>query len=73
MISNTELTQEPGAVAQSTLAACLTSTERNWSYSRRRRNAFDAWQEHVRRYASTVGTAFSAPPDRDLRRPIVAG
>jgi hypothetical protein len=43
-----------------------------YSYSRRRSNSFDAWQEHVRSSAS-AGSAFNARPDRDLRRAIVAG
>jgi hypothetical protein len=46
---------------------------RSYSYSRKRWNAFDAWQEHVRRSAAAVGTTFSERQDRDLRRAIVAG
>ena len=44
-----------------------------YSYSRRRWNGFDVWQEHIRRSAASVGNAFSARPDRDLRRAVVAG
>jgi hypothetical protein len=44
-----------------------------YSYSLKRWNAFDAWQEHIRRSASSVGSAFSARPDRDLRRVVIAG
>jgi hypothetical protein len=43
------------------------------SYSRKRWSAFDAWQEHVRKSADTVGVAFSERHDRDLRRVIVTG
>jgi len=43
------------------------------TYSRRRWNAFDAWQDHVRKSAATVGVAFSERHDRDLRRAIVTG
>ena len=44
-----------------------------YSYSLKRWNAFDAWQEHIRRSAASVGSAFTARPDRDLRRAVVAG
>jgi hypothetical protein len=73
MSSNIESTQDPITAEQSSVVARLTSAERNWSYSRKRWNAFDTWQEHVRRYAATVGTTFSARPDRDVRRTIIAG
>ena len=46
---------------------------RSYSYSRKRWNAFDAWQDHVRKSAATVGTAFSVRHDRDLRRAVVTG
>lgn len=46
---------------------------RSHSYSRKRWNAFDAWQEHVRKSAATVGSAFSGRHDRDLRRAVVTG
>jgi len=46
---------------------------RKYSYSRKRWSAFDAWQEHVRKSASSVGVAFSQRHDRDLRRAIVTG
>jgi hypothetical protein len=44
-----------------------------YSYSRKRWSAFEAWQEHVRKSAASVGTAFSPRADRDLRRVVVAG
>jgi hypothetical protein len=52
-----------------------------YSYSRKRWNAFDTWQEHVRKsahaahaaHASHAGVAFSGRHDRDLRRAIVTG
>ena len=50
-----------------------TISGRNYSYSRKRWNAFDTWQEHIRKSAATVGVAFSTRQDRDMRRPIVAG
>lgn len=43
------------------------------SYSRRAWNAFDAWQEHVRKSAVNIGVAFPTRPDRDLRRATVPG
>jgi hypothetical protein len=46
---------------------------RSYSYSRRRWNAFEAWQEHVRKSAGSVGKAFSDRHDRDLRRAVIAG
>ena len=48
------------------------ATRRN-SYSRRRWNAFDVWQDHVRKSAAAVGVAFSPRQDRDMRRAIVTG
>jgi len=48
-------------------------TGSKYSYSLRRWNAFDAWQEHIRKSAVCVGSAFTARPDRDLRRAVVAG
>jgi len=71
MSSNTGIPQETPIAQQPT--ARLTSTQRSWSYSHKRWNAFDAWQEHVRKYATTVGTAFSTRQDRDLRRTTIAG
>jgi hypothetical protein len=45
----------------------------NYSYSRKRWSAFDAWQEHVRKSSASADSALSARPDRDLRRAIVGG
>jgi hypothetical protein len=61
-----------------TLHGELTATQaapaaRKYSYSRKRWSAFDAWQEHIRKSASSVGVAFSQRPDRDLRRAVVTG
>jgi hypothetical protein len=50
-----------------------TLANRKNSYSRKRWNAFDAWQDHVRKSAASVGVAFSERHDRDLRRSIVTG
>ena len=54
-------------------AAAQGARVRSYSYSRKRWNAFDAWQDHVRKSAATVGTAFSVRHDRDLRRAVIAG
>ncbi len=48
-------------------------TGSRYSYSLKRWNPFDAWQEQVRQSAASVGNAFAARPDRDLRRAVVAG
>ena len=50
-----------------------TLASRKNSYSRKRRSTFDAWQEHVRKSAASVGVAFAARHDRDLRRAIISG
>jgi hypothetical protein len=49
------------------------AAEPNYSYSRKRWSVFDAWQEHVRKSAASIDSAFSARPDRDLRRATVPG
>jgi hypothetical protein len=73
MSSNTETLYGTAATSDSSLSA------RKHSYSRRRWSAFDAWQEHVRKSAATVGVAFADRHDRhdrhdrDLRRAIVTG
>lgn len=71
MSSNSETLQD-------TLAAAQPAASVRKTYSRKRWNAFDTWQEHVRRSAATVsattvGTAFARRNDRDLRRVTVAG
>ena len=54
-------------------AALIKTVGSKYSYSRKRRDGFDAWQEHIRRSAAPVDSAFSAHRDRDLRRAVVAG
>jgi hypothetical protein len=68
MSSNSETAQ--GAAAMQPSPSVRTN-----SYSRKRWNAFDAWQEHVRKSASAShgAVAFSERHDRDLRRAIVTG
>jgi hypothetical protein len=56
-----------------TATAHSTPASRKNSYSRKRWNAFDAWQDHVRKSAASVGVAFSERHDRDLRRAIITG
>jgi hypothetical protein len=61
-----------------TLAAAHSAPSVRKTYSRKRWNAFDTWQEHVRKSAATVsattvGAAFAQRHDRDLRRVIVGG
>jgi hypothetical protein len=58
---------------QGTPAAEPASLARRNSYSRKRWSAFDAWQEHVRKSAASVGVAFTERHDRDLRRVTVTG
>jgi hypothetical protein len=63
---------------QDTLAAAQPAASVRKTYSRKRWNAFDTWQEHVRKSAATVsattvGAAFAQRHDRDLRRVIVGG
>jgi hypothetical protein len=61
MSSNPKVSTSPG------------TTGSKYSYSLKRWNGFDAWQEHIRKSAVSVGSAFTARPDRDLRRAVVAG
>ena len=56
-----------------TLPTSFETTGSKYSYSLKRWNAFDAWQEHIRKSAAPMGSAFTARPDRDLRRAVVAG
>ena len=63
---------------QYTAAAQPAPSVRKNSYSRKPWNAFDAWQEHVRKSAGATdashgGVAFAERHDRDLRRPVVTG
>lgn len=55
------------------LPTAFKATRSKYSYSLKRWNPFDAWQEHIRKSAVSVGSAFGARPDRDLRRAVVAG
>lgn len=68
MSIKTETLEGTAAVAAST-----TLSPRRYSYSRRRWNGFDTWQEHVRRSADVTGVTFAHRHDRDLRRAIIAG
>lgn len=54
-------------------ASAFRPTASKYSYSLKRWNPFDAWQEHIRKSADSVGNAFGARPDRDLRRAVIAG
>jgi hypothetical protein len=67
MSSNSDASPTSFVTAQSTTAGP------NYSYSRKRWSPFDAWQEHVRKSSASLDRAFSARPDRDLRRAVVAG
>ena len=60
---------------QASLAAALINAARSrYSYSRRRWDAFDAWQKHIRNSAAAVaGSTLSVSRDRDLRRTVIAG
>ena len=44
-----------------------------YSYSRKRWDAFSAWQEHIRKLAGSIGSVPFASRDRDLRRTVVPG
>jgi hypothetical protein len=67
MSYNSETPRTTAAAEHSTPAG------RRNSYSRKRWNAFDAWQDHARRSAGSVGVTFSERHDRDLRRAVVTG
>lgn len=62
-----------GSATSGNEAADSGSPVRRNSYSRKRWNAFESWQEHVRRSAADIGVAFQAKPDRDLRRVSITG
>jgi hypothetical protein len=53
--------------------ASAEGSERKRTYSLKRWSGFDAWQQHVRKSAASVGVAFAERNDRDLRRAIVTG
>ena len=61
------------APSKSFAAALIEAVGAKYSHSRRRRDGFDAWQEHIRKSATSVGVAFSVHRDRDLRRAVVHG
>jgi len=61
------------SIAASFRKAVTDATGSKYTYSRKRWSAFDAWQEHIRRSAASVGSAFSPRADRDLRRIVVSG
>ena len=44
-----------------------------YSHSRKPRDGFAAWQEHVRKSAGSLSSAPPARRDRDLRRTVVPG
>jgi len=54
-------------------AALIEAVGSRYSYSRKRRDGLDAWQEHIRKSATSVGSAFSPRRDRELRRAVVPG
>jgi len=54
-------------------AVPATPSVRSYSYSRKRWNAFEAWQEYVRKSAAAAGTTLPVRHDRDLRRAVVSG
>ena len=49
------------------------TTGSKYSYSRKRWDSFNAWQEHVRKSAVPVGSHPFAGRDRDLPRTVVPG
>ena len=58
----------------SPLATALKDTIRSkYSYSRKRWDGFNAWQEHIRKSAGYSGSVSYANRDRDLRRTVVPG
>jgi hypothetical protein len=61
------------APSKSFAAALIAAVGSQYSYSRKRRDGLDAWQEHIRKSAVSVGSAFSPRRDRELRRAVVPG
>jgi hypothetical protein len=58
----------------SSFAAALNKTMGSrYSYSRKRWDGFNAWQEHVRKLVGSVGSVPDSSRDRDLRRNVVPG
>jgi|KBSMisStaDraftv2_1062788.scaffolds.fasta_scaffold29268_3 hypothetical protein len=61
------------ASAKSFAMSLIDAIGSQYSYSRKRRDGLDAWQEHIRKSATTVGIAFLPRRDRELRRVVVPG
>lgn len=61
------------SIAASFRKALSEATGSKYTYSRKRWSPFDAWQEHIRKSAASVGSAIAPHPDRDLRRVVVPG
>jgi hypothetical protein len=49
------------------------TTGSKYSYSRKRWDGFNAWQEHLRKSAVPVGSVPFGGRDRDLPRTVVPG
>jgi hypothetical protein len=70
----TEVGHHMSQASQATFATTLIEAARSkYSYSLKRWNPFDAWQDHVRKSAPSVGSAFAPRADRDLRRAVITG
>ena len=54
-------------------AALNKTTGSKYSYSRKRWDGFNAWQEHVRKFAGSIGSDAFVVRDRDLRRTVIPG
>jgi hypothetical protein len=52
------------AAPQATATGTTPAPVRKYSYSHKRLNAFDLWQEHVRKSAQNVSRALFEAPDR---------
>jgi hypothetical protein len=52
------------ALPQATATGTTAAPARKYSYSHKRLNAFDLWQEHVRKSAQDMGRALFEAPDR---------
>jgi len=63
----------PNAPSKSFAAALIEAVGSKYSYSRKRRDGLDAWQEHIRKSAVAVEGAFYPRRDRELRRAVVPG
>jgi len=63
----------PSTAATFHKALADAATGSKYTYSRKRGNAFDAWQDHIRKSAASIGSSFAPRADRDLRRAVVPG